>query len=82
MLVHYLITVFCIVLMLVLLLIITVLLYAFYRFKIENRMNIWSAIIDRKIVDVIVMADEDEFLEQEIDQYSSNADFKKLFLKR
>ena len=80
--VHYLITVFYIVLVLVLLLIIVVLVFVFYRIKIDSRANMWTSIIDSKIINTVLSEEKDQDLERQISYYSTHAAFRKLFLKK
>lgn len=80
--IHELVLVFWGILVLVLLLIIVVLFYGFQQYKILNQKLKWSAVIDQKITDAIVYANEERISDEVFDRYSKINAFRNLFLEK
>ena len=80
--IHELVLVFWGILVLVLLLIIVVLFYGFQQYKILNYNLEWSAIIDQKLADAIVYAEEERISDDSFGGFCQMNSFRNLFLEK
>jgi hypothetical protein len=80
--IHFFILVFLGMLILVLLLIIAVLLFSFFSYKRSLRVSDWLTLINEKISEVIVYADEKSLPDQNFQEFSGNLIFRNLFLHK
>ncbi|MCJ8152715.1 hypothetical protein MKJ01_02920 [Chryseobacterium sp. SSA4.19] len=80
--IHFLVIVFLGILILVLMLIVAVLLFSFFRYKRSLRVSEWLGMINEKISEVIVYADEKSVPDQNFQAFSGNLIFRNLFLHK
>jgi len=80
--VHFLFTVFVIMLCLVIALVIVVLIYNFIEYNRSSKEAIWSVIINRKISEVIVYAEEELPEDPQFEAHIVKPKFRNLFLMK
>lgn len=80
--VHNLFLALVVVLFIVLALIGFVLIYGFYRYRVQNRINVWTRYIDMKITEAIVNGSHEDLDESVFNRLMKRSSFRSLFLER